>query len=126
MRCVHPATPHAIERRCNAIATHGAAHIGGYTALCPRHAVAWDHKVTYPHLRCVRLEAMSATPQLSEEETRAVPCSLCGAPISQWCSRSRARRSGGSISTGDWRTAHAARQQAALQKVDDDHRRRRQ
>jgi hypothetical protein len=58
---------------------------------------------------------------LSQEDVvRAVACSLCGAPAGQWCSLSRARRSGGTIPPGDWRTAHAARQRAALWTIVDD------
>ncbi len=60
---------------------------------------------------------------VSEEMAREVACPRCGAPAGQWCSRSYARASGGTISSGDWRMAHAGRQRAAVQKAVDDHRR---
>lgn len=60
------------------------------------------------------------TPKISEELARAVPCTRCGAPAGQWCSQSRARLLGEAIKAGDWRTSHAARQRAALQKIVDD------
>ncbi len=60
---------------------------------------------------------------ISEDDARRVPCTRCGAPAGQWCSQSYARRSGGTIKPGDWRTSHAARQRAAIQKIVTDHRR---
>ena len=64
-------------------------------------------------------------PKLDENEVYKVPCTHCGAPTGQWCSQSYARRSGGEISAGDWRTPHASRQRAAIQKVVAEHRRSR-
>ena len=65
---------------------------------------------------------MRAPGKLSEELVLVVACSRCGAPIKQWCSQSYARRSGGTITPGDWRTPHAIRQRDALQKIVADHR----
>jgi hypothetical protein len=61
---------------------------------------------------------------IDDEQARAVGCRYCGAPEKHQCSRSRARRTGGRISPGDWRTAHAIRQRDALAKIIQDHAKR--